>query len=327
MSQQAKTSRVPAIRASKTTPATLATLSLLAILAIGSGAVAPGTAVAADGPSGADFARLQADVARLQQDLHEQKQLILNIMQADQQRYDMVLQLLRSGAPQGGPALPSVPPGSPTAVPPSQPSRPGAAAEDPPALPEVATVYGKVTLPAGTRDVYVYVDGLRAGGPERARTVEIKQKDKQFSPGTLVVPVGSKLVFPNLDTVFHNVFSPTAGNAFDAGSIKGGTASTPVALSRAGHVEIFCNIHRGMRADVLVVPNGYFAKVDRDGEFQLAGVPVGSRKLILWGPQIKPASQRIDLTARGTTVRFTAEAAAPKPHLNKTGQAYGSYDE
>jgi len=324
MSRQARKSWVPAIRAMLTRPATVATLATLATLCV---AVVPVSALAADGPSAADFARLQADVARLQQDLHEQKQLILNIMQADQQRYDLVLQLLRSTTPQGGPAAPSVAPGVPSVTAPSLPARPGAASEEPSGAPEVATVYGKVTLPAGTRDAYVYVDGLRSGGPERTRTVEIKQKDKQFSPGTLVVPVGSKLVFPNLDTVFHNVFSPTGGNAFDAGSIKGGTSSAPVALSKPGHVEIFCNIHRSMRADVLVVPNGYFARVDRDGEFQLAGVPVGSRKLILWGPQIKPASQRIDLTPRGTTVRFTAEPAAHKPHLNKTGQAYGSYDE
>jgi plastocyanin len=253
----------------------------------------------------------------------------LNIMQADQQRYEMVLQLLRNSAPQAGAAPGAALPGTPAPLPsvaaPSLPPRPGAADASP--LAEVGTVFGKVTLPAGTHDVYVYVDGLRSGGQERTRTVEIKQKDKQFSPGTLVVPVGSRLVFPNLDTVFHNVFSPSPGDAFDAGSIKGGTVSSPVALSRAGHVEIFCNIHRGMRADVLVVPNGYFSKVDRDGEFQLPGVPVGSRKLVLWGPQIKPASQHIDLTARGSTVRFTAEAAAPRPHLNKTGQAYGSYDE
>jgi plastocyanin len=321
------------MRAKRTTMAAM--VAAWAVLVI-DGAVAPVAARAADGPSVADFARLQADLGRLQQDLHEQKQLILNIMQADQQRYELVLQLLRTAAGQGGAALPGAASSSPGAAPslpsgvaPSLPSRPGASPDDPAAVSagEVGTVFGKVTLPAGTREVYVYVDGLRASGHDRTRTVEIKQKDKQFSPGTLVVPIGTRLVFPNLDTVFHNVFSPTPGGAFDAGSIKGGTASQPVSLSKAGHMEIFCNIHRGMRADVLVVPNGYFAKVDRDGEFQLAGVPVGSRKLILWGPQIKPASQRIDLTARGTTVRFTAEPSAPAPHLNKTGQAYGSYDE
>jgi len=324
MRRQAKKSWVPAI--THTIRGKLAAVAMAALW------VVPATARAADGTGPADFARLQADVVRLQQDLHEQKQLILNIMQADQQRYDLLLQLLRSSAAQAGAAgpgaaLPSTPAPLPSVAAPSLPPRPGAAGDDSSPVAEVGTVFGKVALPAGTRDAYVYVDGLRSGGPERTRTVEIKQKDKQFLPGTLVVPVGTRLVFPNLDTVFHNVFSPSPGDAFDAGSIKGGTVSSPVALSRAGHVEIFCNIHRGMRADVLVVPNGYFAKVDRDGEFQLAGVPVGSRKLVLWGPQIKPASQRIDLTPRGSTVRFTAEAAAPRPHLNKTGQAYGSYDE
>lgn len=321
MSRQTRKSWIPAIRAVVVIVAGVVSLA------------APTAAIAADAPSAADFVRLQADVARLQQDLHEQKQLILNIMQGDQQRYDLILQLLRNVTPPGGAGPASAASAPNLAAPvssviaPSLPSRAGAAAEEPAGGPEVGTVSGKVTLPAGARDAYVYVDGLRAGGPDRTRTVEIKQKDKQFSPGTLVVPVGTRLVFPNLDTVFHNVFSPSPGGAFDAGSIKGGTVSQPVALSKAGHVEIFCNIHRGMRADVLVVPNGYFTKVDRDGDFQLSGVPVGSRKLILWGPQIKPVSQRVELTARGTTVRFTAEAVAQRPHLNKTGQAYGSYAE
>jgi plastocyanin len=280
------------------------------------------------GPSSADFGRLQAEVTRLQQDLREQKQLILNIMQSEQQRYDLLLQLLRNMSAQGA-TVPSLPPLPGPAVVPAPVGRPGPAPEDSPgaAEGEVGTVVGRVTLPAGAHDAYVYVDGLHGGGHDRTRTVEIKQKDKQFSPEALAVPVGTRLVFPNFDTVFHNVFSPTPGDAFDAGSIKGGTVSQPVVLSKPGHVEIFCNIHRRMRADVLVVPNGYFVKVDRDGDFQLPGVPVGTRKVVLWGPQIKPAFQRIDVTPRGTTVRFIAEVAPARPHLNKAGQVYGSYDE
>ena len=41
-------------------------------------------------PSGADFARLQHEVA-------EQRQLIIEMMRVEQQRYDMVLRLLQSG--------------------------------------------------------------------------------------------------------------------------------------------------------------------------------------------------------------------------------------
>ena len=43
--------------------------------------------------------------------------------------------------------------------------------------------------------------------------------------------------------------------------------------------------------------------------------------------RIPPISQQVDVTAKGGTVSFASEAMSVKPHLNKRGQAYGSYDE
>lgn len=296
------------------------------VLAFGVDVVTRARPAAAQGapPSAAEFARLQAEVARLQQDVREQKQLLLNMMQADQQRYDVLLQLVRSLGPAGAavnvPSMPALPPSV------TGGARPPAPGSEEASAAQVGTISGKVTMPAGIGGAYVYVDGLR-GGPARARTVEIQQKDKQFSPPSVVVPVGSKLVFPNVDTVFHNVFSVTPGLAFDTGSIKGGDRSRPVALSKSGHLEIFCNIHRKMRADVLVVPNGYFTKVGNDGSFELPGIPLGTRKVVVWAPGIKPAAQQVEITPKGATVRLAPQADPAKPHLNKNGQVYGSYDD
>ncbi len=191
---------------------------------------------------------------------------------------------------------------------------------------EAATITGKVRSSGGAiGEAYVYIDGLRSSA--RGHTVEVKQRDKQFAPRVLVVPLGTKLVFPNADTVIHNVFSTAPGNSFDLGSVKGGETSPPVVLLKPGPVEIFCNIHSKMRADVLVVPNNHWTRVAADGSFSLSGVPVGSRKIVLWSPTLKPISQQVDVTPKGGTVTFTSEAMSARPHLNKRGQAYGSYDE
>ena len=56
-----------------------------------------------------------------------------------------------------------------------------------------------------------------------------------------------------------------------------------------------------------------------DGTFQLAGVPLGARHVVLWGPGLKPVSQQVDVTAGGATVAFSTDSAAPPPHLNKRG--------
>jgi plastocyanin len=285
--------------------------------------------VAAAPPGASDVAALQADVARLQQELREQKQLLLQLMQVDQQRYDMLLQIIRSS--QGGQPMGSIPPI------PALPTMPKAAGEPPGSVGDAAekairtagtsgTISGRVRLPGGAGDVYVYVDGTRSS-PVRGKVLEVKQKDKQFQPRVAVVPIGTRLSFPNLDAVFHNVFSRSPGNAFDLGGIKAGEKPGSVVVSQAGHVEIFCNIHSKMRADILVVPSGYYAKVRPDGSFELPSVPIGTRKLVLWGPQLKTASQRVDVTPSGANVSFAAELEPTRPHTNKMGQPYGSYDE
>jgi plastocyanin len=279
-------------------------------------------------PGTADVASLQADVARLQQELREQKQLLLQLMQVDQQRYDMLLQIIRSsqsGQPVGAlPAIPTMPVPKGTAEP--APSVGEAAEKAIRNAGTSGTVSGKVRLPRDAGEVYVYVEGGRAASA-RGKVLEVKQKDKQFLPRVAVVPVGTRLSFPNLDAVFHNVFSRSPGNAFDLGGIKAGEKPGSVVVSQPGHVEIFCNIHSKMRADVLVVPSGNYAKVRPDGSFELPSVPIGSRKVVLWGPSLKTASQRVEVTPSGASVSFAAELEPTRPHLRKDGQPYGSYDE
>ena len=291
-------------------------------------ALTPDPAMAA-ADTAADVARLQNEVEHLKQELADQRQLILQLMQAEQQRYDVVLKMLRAGGGAGAdlPALPP-PPSASAMMPKGTASAAGAGdgKDGGVAGHESATITGKVRSSGGAiGEAYVYIDGLRSSA--RGHTIEVKQRDKQFAPRVLVVPLGTKLVFPNQDTVIHNVFSTAPGNSFDLGSVKGGETSPPVVLLKPGPVEIFCNIHSKMRADVLVVPNGHWTRVSADGSFSLSGVPVGSRKIVLWSPTLKPVAQQVDVTPRGGTVTFTSEAMSVRPHLNKRGQAYGSYDE
>ena len=297
----------------------------LCALVLTSTPVAPAAAAGEPGP--AETARLQGEIDRLKQELADQRQLILQLMQAEQQRYDVVLKLLRAGGASGADlslALP--PPPSPAAIAPKSGAG-DVGKETGGAGREAATVTGRVRTGGGQPlgEAYVYVDGLRSSA--RGHTVEIKQRDKQFAPRVVVVPLGTKVVFPNQDTVIHNVFSTAPGNSFDLGSVKGGETSPPVVLLKPGPVEIFCNIHSKMRADVLVVPNSHWTRVAADGSFQLAGVPVGTRKIVLWSPTLKAVSQQVDVTAKGGSVTFSSEAMSIRPHLNKRGQAYGSYDD
>ena len=190
-------------------------------------------------PTAADFARLQHEVS-------EQRQLIIEMMRVEQQRYDMLLRLLQSGG-QAPPTMqlpsPAVPPTSTGAPPPGANGGTSVASTGKASGGErSATVSGHVDVRNGSlKDAYVYIDMPKGSG--RGHTMEIKQKDKQFWPQTSVVQKGTNVVFPNMDTVFHNVFSTSGRNSFDLGSYRSGDTPRSVVLTTPGVVEVFCNIH------------------------------------------------------------------------------------
>jgi plastocyanin len=288
----------------------VAALGLAPLLVARAAAAADATS-----PAAADVARLEGEIAHLQQEAREQRQLILQLMQMQ----EALLRYLNTGGTPPG-ALPTMPP-SAAAPAPAKPSHASSASPT-----TAASISGHAHV-AGSppREAYVYLDGPRqvASHPP---SIEIKQADRQFEPAVAVVPMGAQILFPNHDTVFHNVFSNTPGDAFDVGTLKAGQTPKPVTMLKPGHVEVFCNIHSRMRADVLVVPNAHWTRVHPDGTFTLPAIPVGSRRVVLWGPGLKPVSQQIEVTAEGATVTLTTEAAPPTPHMNKQGAAYGSYE-
>jgi plastocyanin len=309
--------------------AMLVTAALAALLIVDR----PRSAGAADAPPTAvDLKRLETEIARLKQQVGEQRQLILQLMQM----HDTLLKFVQSSS-NGDNAAPTGPPpalessagaaaGARASAARSAGSGAAATGAGSGSGSETASVTGHVSASGAVpAEAYVYLEGPR-NAPSRPPTIEIKQQGRRFVPTVAVIPVGSHVLFPNQDTVFHSVFSNTPGDAFDVGTLKAGQSSQPIAMLKPGHVEIFCNIHSKMRADVLVVPNVHWARVHSDGTYQLAGVPVGNRHITLWGPTLKPVSQSVEVKAGGSTATFSTETRALGPHPNKQGGAYGSYE-
>jgi plastocyanin len=163
--------------------------------------------------------------------------------------------------------------------------------------------------------------------PAHGKTVDIAQRGKQFVPEVMVVQRGTKVAFPNYDTVFHNVFSPTPPHPFDLGSYRAGEGAKAVEMTSPGVVEIFCNMHSSMHASILVVPSPVYTRVDPDGSFHLEGVPVGTRTLVVWGPHSKPVKQTVEVRPSGAEVTVVLEARPAIAHNNKFGQPYPSYEK
>lgn len=208
------------------------------------------------------------------------------------------------------------------ADPPVASARPRPAATPP--APTTGIVRGKVVVPADEPVAYVFVDNLR--GPPVPGRFTIEQVRKQFTPPWAVVQRGKTIAFPNLDNVYHNVFSLSPGNGFDLGLYASGGDGKAHTFMEPGVVDVHCNIHPTMSASVLVVPNKHFAKVRPDGRFELTGVPSGRRKIAAWSPGSKVSSDWVELSPGGTAdVSLRLEAKAPG-HTRKDGRPYGAYE-
>ncbi|MBI5774347.1 MAG: carboxypeptidase regulatory-like domain-containing protein [Verrucomicrobia bacterium] len=172
---------------------------------------------------------------------------------------------------------------------------------------------------AQLRDFIVFIDQPMTNRPAPpAKPVRIiTQKDAIFKPHALPVLAGTTIEWPNEDSIFHNVFSMSAGNDFDLGLYKTpGTNGWPkIILQKPGRVDVFCSIHTKMNCVILVLENPFFAATDSRGRYTMTNVPPGEYTLKAWHERLPPRTQKITVSETGEVkADFTlGPQAAPKP--------------
>lgn len=136
-----------------------------------------------------------------------------------------------------------------------------------------------------------------AGSP--ARSPQLLQTDTLFSPAILIVPVGTTVEFPNQDPFLHNVFSYSSPRRFDLGRYPQGESKS-VRFDAPGIVKVYCEVHRWMRAAIIVVESPYHAVVADDGTFAIAAVPAGRYELVIWHMDLGEKTVEVVVPAQGT---------------------------
>jgi plastocyanin len=131
--------------------------------------------------------------------------------------------------------------------------------------------------------VVIYLEGPspKADSAASASPPQIEQIDRQFSPDLLVVSVGATVSFPNMDPIYHNIFSLSKPRVFDLGSYDEGQTRT-VEFPTPGVVEVYCHLHPNMAATIFVAPNRWYARADKSGQYRIAEVPPGRYTLVAW---------------------------------------------
>jgi plastocyanin len=171
----------------------------------------------------------------------------------------------------------------------------------------------------------VWIEGLHGSErPSAAPRGEMKSASKRFTPRVVAVPVHSKVEFPNVDPIYHNVFSVSAGNRFDLGLYKSG-ASKEQTFEEPGLVRVYCNIHPQMVGFVMVVDSDRSAVTGADGAFRFEGIPPGSYVLHAWHEE--GAEVKVPVTVHGTgdapiSIPIDVSGFRAEPHKNKYGKDY-----
>lgn len=197
--------------------------------------------------------------------------------------------------------------------------------------PRTATLSGRVTLllppkvkidPGGS---VVWIPGLRVeASATSAPPATVTSRDKRFDPRIIAVSSGSKVTFPNVDSIYHNAFSLSPGNKFDMGLYRKG-ASRDFVMKNPGIVRVYCNIHPDMAASVVVVEGNAFSVVQTDGSYRIAGIPPGRHEVHIWSDVAGEQVVTMNFEA-GQTVDWSPAIDATKyqrvAHTNKHGKAY-----
>jgi plastocyanin len=153
-----------------------------------------------------------------------------------------------------------------------------------------------------------------AGAPGRLEpsgSYSVSQKDLQFHPFVLVVPVGAKVSFPNLDPTRHHVYSFSPAKKFEL-KLFAKDQSRSVVFDKAGVVALGCNIHDGMTAFVVVTDSPWTARTGATGIAAFQNVPAGAGKVTVWHPYLRAPGNRVEQAAGpARTISFSVALRAP----------------
>jgi len=135
------------------------------------------------------------------------------------------------------------------------------------------------------------------------------QRNQTFVPGTLIVPQGSTVAFPDLDTVRHSIYSFSRPARFQI-DLYGRDQTRSQRFPITGTVALGCNIHDKMRGYIRVTDTPYAAATDLNGRGQIEGLAAGTYRVTVWHPRLRGSGNETVQTltiAPGTPARLTIE--------------------
>ena len=179
----------------------------------------------------------------------------------------------------------------------------------------------RVLDPSGrpVRDAVVtlYPAGAAARAPRSGGRFVISQQNMQFHPFLTIVPVGSDVSFPNLDSTKHHVYSFSPAKKFEL-KLFAKDQSRSVHFDKAGVVALGCNIHDQMSAFILVTDSAWTARTNAQGMVVFGDAPSAPARLTVWHAYLHaPGGEMQQVVAPGQrSASFQVRLRLPPPAMS-----------
>lgn len=155
-------------------------------------------------------------------------------------------------------------------------------------------------------------------------SVEIAQQGQEFTAYVTAVQAGTKVVFPNRDTVQHHVYSLSKPKKFELPLYNPGEAESLV-FDLPGLVTVGCNIHDWMITHLVVVPTPWFAKSGLQGPVKI-NAPAGRYRLEIWHPRGTATARELTLADSAPVQEAIILTLKPDRRVRRTlGSKSGGY--
>lgn len=161
--------------------------------------------------------------------------------------------------------------------------------------------------------------------PAANKPATMDQVAKAFVPGVLVVRTGQSVIFPNSDSVAHQVYSFSPAKRFELPLYRG-HAHPPIVLDHPGLIVLGCNIHDSMVGYIFVTDAPYFGTSDARGHWNAGELPAANYEIGVWSARLPRdaaiVTQRVEVGEQPTVVKISlketlrpAPSASPDPRV------------
>lgn len=162
----------------------------------------------------------------------------------------------------------------------------------------------------GMRDVFIFLQRSPKGGKslkevdqEDLAPVTMSNSNCTFVPHALFVKTTQPVKILNLDGVPHNVKSNTivgkSQNATVNPKDESGDVTITYDVGEKQPVLVECNFHSWMKAWHLPLNHPYGACTDKDGNFAIKDLPVGSHRFVMYHEGAKVLEKEVVVTKEG----------------------------